>query len=116
MIDLWTETPTLVAQVQGCFDARSVDASKYKGYEDKLVIEGSAVTQVKELADADKPFANLYAKAKEAGLVDCVCKACANKMGSLEAALEQGLPLCDSMSGHPPMSDYLEKGYQVIAI
>ena len=40
MIDLWTETPTLVAQVQGCYDARSVDASKYQGYEDKLVIEG----------------------------------------------------------------------------
>jgi len=40
MIDLWPETPTLVAQVQGCSDARSVDSSKYKGYEDKLVIEG----------------------------------------------------------------------------
>lgn len=40
MIDLWTEQPTMVAQVQGCYDARSVDASKYKGYEDKLVIEG----------------------------------------------------------------------------
>ncbi len=40
MIDLWTEKPTLVAQVQGCYDARSVDGSKYKGYEDKLVIEG----------------------------------------------------------------------------
>ena len=40
MIDLWSETPTLVAQVQGCSDARSVEASKYKGYEDKFVIEG----------------------------------------------------------------------------
>ena len=40
LIDLWTETPTLVAQVQGCFDARSIDGSKYKGYEDKLLIQG----------------------------------------------------------------------------
>ncbi len=40
MIDLWTEVPTLVAQVQGCYDARSVDASKYPGFEDQLVIEG----------------------------------------------------------------------------
>jgi len=40
MIDLWTETPTVVAQVQGCFDARSVDGSKAKGWEDKVVIEG----------------------------------------------------------------------------
>ncbi|MBI3049761.1 MAG: c-type cytochrome [Acidobacteria bacterium] len=40
MIDLWPEKPTLVAQVKGCVDARSIDASKYKGYEDKLLIEG----------------------------------------------------------------------------
>ena len=40
LIDLWSEAPTLVAQVQGCYDARSVDASKFEGYEDKLLIEG----------------------------------------------------------------------------
>lgn len=40
MIDLWSEKPTLVAQVRGCVDARSVEASKYKGFEDKLLIEG----------------------------------------------------------------------------
>ena len=40
MIDLWTETPSMVAKVQGCFDARSVDGSKFEGWEDKLVIEG----------------------------------------------------------------------------
>ncbi len=40
MIDLWTEKPEIVAQVQGCFDARSVEASKVEGYEDKFIIEG----------------------------------------------------------------------------
>jgi nitrite reductase (NO-forming)/hydroxylamine reductase len=40
MIDLWTEIPTLVAQVQGCTDARSIEASKFRGFEDKLLIEG----------------------------------------------------------------------------
>lgn len=40
MIDLWTEQPTIVAQVQGCFDARSVDGSKMHGWEDKIIIEG----------------------------------------------------------------------------
>ncbi len=40
MIDLWTETPEIVAQVQGCFDARSVEASKVEGFEDKYIIEG----------------------------------------------------------------------------
>ncbi len=40
LIDLWTETPSLVAQVQGCSDARSVEASKYRGFEDRYLIEG----------------------------------------------------------------------------
>ena len=40
MIDLWTETPEIVAQVQGCFDARSVESSKVEGFEDKFIIEG----------------------------------------------------------------------------
>jgi nitrite reductase (NO-forming)/hydroxylamine reductase len=40
LIDLWSEEPTLVAQAQGCIDARSVDGSKYEGFEDSYVIEG----------------------------------------------------------------------------
>lgn len=40
LIDLWTSLPTTVATVKGCHDARSVDGSKFTGYEDKYVIEG----------------------------------------------------------------------------
>lgn len=40
LIDLWPAEPQLVAQVQGCADARSVDGSKYEGYEDRYLIEG----------------------------------------------------------------------------
>ena len=40
MIDLWASTPNLVAQVKGCHDARSVDSSKFTGYEDRYLIEG----------------------------------------------------------------------------
>ncbi len=40
MIDLWTDTPQIVAQAQGCFDARSVESSKFEGFEDKFIIEG----------------------------------------------------------------------------
>jgi len=40
MIDLWTTVPTIVATVKGCHDARSVDASKFTGYQDTYVIEG----------------------------------------------------------------------------
>lgn len=44
MIDLWTETPAKVAEVQVCYDARSVEVSKYNGPEgdftDKLAVVG----------------------------------------------------------------------------
>ncbi len=40
MIDTWTEVPTIVAEVKGGFDARSVEVSKYKGYEDKYLVFG----------------------------------------------------------------------------
>lgn len=44
LIDLWMETPTKVAEVQVCYDARSVEVSKYNGPEgdftDKLAVVG----------------------------------------------------------------------------
>ena len=40
MIDLWSTVPTIVANVKGCHDARSIDASKFAGYEDTWLIEG----------------------------------------------------------------------------
>ncbi|WP_010461195.1 cytochrome D1 domain-containing protein [Acidovorax radicis] len=41
MIDLWMEKPDNVAEVRVGLEARSVDTSKFKGYEDKLAIAGS---------------------------------------------------------------------------
>jgi len=40
MIDTYTEVPTIVAEVKGGFDARSVEVSKFKGYEDKYLVFG----------------------------------------------------------------------------
>ena len=46
LLDLWYEVPTIVANVKGCHDARSVESSKYKPvgnedkYKDKYLIEG----------------------------------------------------------------------------
>ena len=64
-----------------------------KGVDVALVIEGTATKMVKELADPDKPHASFYAKVRDKGLIDAVCKACANQTGSLYAAMEQGLPI-----------------------
>ena len=41
MIDLWMPKPDNVAEIRIGLEARSVDTSKYKGYEDKLAIAGA---------------------------------------------------------------------------
>ncbi len=86
-----------------------------KGFETAVVIEGSATGLLGKLADTDHPNHPLYEKIKDSGLVDCVCQACAHKMGSLQEAKDQGLPLCSEMSGHPSMGRYIEQGYTVIS-
>lgn len=87
---------------------------KNKGYETKLIIEGSATKLVEELSKPDAPFAGMFTKLKEAGVIDCVCNACANKMGSLESAKAQGLPVCGDLQGHPSMTKYIEAGFDII--
>ena len=41
MIDLWMATPDNVAEIRTGLEARSVETSKYKGFEDKYAIAGS---------------------------------------------------------------------------
>ena len=41
LIDLWMETPATVATIRTGSDARSIDTSKYKGFDDKLAIAGT---------------------------------------------------------------------------
>ena len=41
MIDMWMNPPAIVAEVKIGLEARSVETSKYKGYEDKLAIAGA---------------------------------------------------------------------------
>ena len=88
---------------------------KGKGYDSKIVIEGSATKLLSDLDRPDNPLHKLWEKVKEAGLVDGVCKACSNKLGTLEAAKEQGLTLLDEMSGHPSMARYRNEGFEVIS-
>ena len=87
-----------------------------RGFDVRIIIEGKATGLVKELDDPEKPFAPLYDKVKQAGLIDCVCRACANTMGVLDAVEAQGLPVCDEMSGHPSLGRYSEEGYQIITM
>lgn len=41
LIDLWMEHPQTVAEIKVGLEARSVETSKYKGFEDKLAIAGT---------------------------------------------------------------------------
>ncbi len=41
LIDLWMETPATVATIRTGSDARSIETSKYKGFDDKLAIAGT---------------------------------------------------------------------------
>ena len=83
-------------------------------YDVKLIIEGTATKEIVKLKNPLNPMHKLYKKVKDAGLIDCVCKACANKMGALEAAKEEGLRIEDEMSGHPSMARYRNEGYEII--
>ncbi len=85
-----------------------------KGYDVKVVIEGGAVKLMSAFIEPDAPFGNLFAKVRDAGLIDCVCKACSAKLGSMEDALKLGLNVSGNMMGHPSLENYIDRGYQVI--
>ncbi|MBW2279022.1 MAG: DsrE family protein [Deltaproteobacteria bacterium] len=86
-----------------------------RGHEVTVVIEGAATRLVKEYReDHTLPFARMYHRAIEEGLIGCVCEACSAQMGSQKAAESQQLPVCGEMSGHPSIGRYLEQGYEII--
>ncbi len=85
-----------------------------KGHEVKVIVEGSACKLAEEFENERNPFYNLYLKLKESGLIDCFCKVCSNKMGSLKIVEELGFPTCSEMMGHPSMGKYIEQGYSII--
>jgi hypothetical protein len=87
---------------------------KAQGNDVKIIIEGAAVKLIPELVKPENPLNGLWKKNLEAGLVEGVCKVCSNKLGTLEAAKEQGLRLLDDMSGHPSMAAYRGKGFEMI--
>ena len=87
---------------------------KAKGHETKIIIEGASVQLIPELAKPGMYLNGLWKKTLEAGLVAGVCKACSSKLGTLEAAKEQGVSILDDMSGHPSMEAYREEGYEII--
>jgi len=85
-----------------------------KGYEPRIVVEGAATKLIPELAAVDHPLNKLWEKVKKQGLVAGVCKACSQKMGTLEDARKQDLAFLDEMNGHPSIARFRQEGYEVI--
>lgn len=87
---------------------------KAKGHEAKIILEGASVKLIPELVQPGNPLNGLWKKNLAAGLIAGVCKACSNKLGTYEAAKEQGLTFLGDMSGHPGMASYRDDGYEII--
>jgi hypothetical protein len=64
-----------------------------RGHEVKIIIEGSATRLIPELVKPDNPMSGLFKKARDRNLIEGACKACSNKMGTLEAVQSEGLKL-----------------------
>jgi hypothetical protein len=87
-----------------------------RGGEAKVILEGEAPKWLLVLPDPKHGRHALYRKAKEKGLIDAVCKACAVQAQALEAAAEEGLRLVYDASGHVSLIPYTEAGYQIVTL
>ncbi|MBN2809398.1 MAG: DsrE family protein [Deltaproteobacteria bacterium] len=85
-----------------------------KGMGGEIIIEGDAVKLVSEMAKPGHFLHQLYVKAKTQGLILGACRACSTKLGVAQAVAAENVALIGEMSGHPSMSAYLEKGFNVI--
>jgi hypothetical protein len=82
----------------------------------KIILEGEATKLIIDLRKPEHPSHALYEKVKKLELIDAVCRACAIKMGALEAAEAEGLKIADEMAGHVGMAPYIEKGYAIVTL
>ncbi len=100
-----------------------------KGHEVALVIEGSATKLVKLLSGGSgfedleegnpvmfRMLSENFHRVMDAGIISCVCQACAKQMSALEDVKKVGLPLCSELKGHPSMSRYIESGFEIISL
>ena len=86
-----------------------------KGYEVRVILEGAATKLITELNEEGKPFAELYVKLKQKGLLHAICLACSRKMGSYEEAERQELNIVGDMSGHPSIEPLAAEGFTILS-
>ena len=87
-----------------------------RGGEATIVLEGAAPQWLLELSDPGHKFHAQYARAKEEGLIDVVCKACALQAGTAEIAEREGFHLVGDAMGHVSMAPYIEAGFRIVTL
>lgn len=82
----------------------------------RIVFEGAAPHWLRVLPDPAHPQHGLYRRAKEKGLIDAVCLACAVQAGAAAAAEAEGLRLVNDAAGHVSLVPYVEAGYRIVTV
>ena len=85
-----------------------------KGCTARIILDGASTKLIPEFTREGSPLIKLYSKAKSLQLIEGVCRACSNKMGTLEDAQKEGLRLLDELNGHPSMETYRSAGFDII--
>lgn len=103
--------------------ARAVHALLYatefaeKGYDVVLIYDGAGTGWATELRHPENPFHKHYLKIKELGLVEEICDYCASSFGVKDDLQEeQKKLLVGEYKGHPSLSKWIERGYQIIVL
>ena len=106
-------TDELMCFAHALFNA---DEMLSKGWDVKVIIEGRSTALIPLLESDKNPFLKIYQSLKEKPGVISVCRACANKMGTLKKAEELGLSIDGRLPGHPSMQSYIDRGYKIVTI
>ena len=90
------------------------------GHEVRLLLEGPATACLNRLAEGGK-FVLLFKKAKEAGLLEGLCKTASGGCSTdikdrdvAELAEKEGLKLISDLDGHAGIGRFIGDGYQVL--
>jgi hypothetical protein len=96
-----------------CFLHALMNAKQLKesGHEVKIVLEGMSCVLPKELEEEQN---RLYLSLKEDGTIQGVCLGCSKTLGVYEDNEKAGLKFLSDMYNHAGVSNYVNKGYEVL--
>jgi hypothetical protein len=98
-----------------CFNHALANALDFheKGNEVIMVIEGTAVKNLKGFLMENNFYSRYFVKLRKAGLITPICHGCALKYDALEDIKRLGLT---TKHGHSNPNDYRENGYEILTL